>query len=167
MKLRNKKTGEIIEAESCNNTGGCISIYYEEKDGQIGTKDCFNSLAELNEEWEDYEYPKEHYFITEYGGVFSLNEYEGLNNVANPEDYKQIGNYFGTKEEAEKAVEKLKAWKRLKDKGFKFIGVRGIGKVIDFDIPEPYNHVGFDEYVSSESEKEFFDDLMLLFGGEE
>lgn len=58
MKLRNKKTGEIVEAESCNSTSGMIGIYYEEKDGSIGTKDCFETLAELNEEWEDYA-PKE------------------------------------------------------------------------------------------------------------
>lgn len=32
----------------------------------------------------------------------------------------EIGNCFKTKEEAEKAVEKLKAWKRLKDSGLKF-----------------------------------------------
>ena len=41
MKLRNKKTGEIVEATDFN----IISDY--------------NSLAELNEEWEDYEEPKE------------------------------------------------------------------------------------------------------------
>lgn len=58
MKLRNKKTGEIVDAESCNSTTGAIGIYYEEKDGSVGTKDCFYSLAELNEEWEDYK-PKE------------------------------------------------------------------------------------------------------------
>ena len=32
----------------------------------------------------------------------------------------EIGNCFQTKEEAEKAVEKLKAWKRLKDSDLKF-----------------------------------------------
>ena len=32
-----------------------------------------------------------------------------------------IGNYFETPEEAEKAVEKLEAWKRLKDKGLYFV----------------------------------------------
>ena len=32
----------------------------------------------------------------------------------------EIDNCFQTKEEAEKAVEKLKAWKRLKDSGLKF-----------------------------------------------
>ena len=35
---------------------------------------------------------------------------------------KEIGNYFETVEEAEQAVEKLKAWKRLRDKEFRFIG---------------------------------------------
>lgn len=35
-------------------------------------------------------------------------------------DRFEIGNCFQTKEEAEKAVEKLKAWKRLKDSGLKF-----------------------------------------------
>ena len=32
----------------------------------------------------------------------------------------EIGNCFESREEAEKAVEKLKAWKRLKDSGLKF-----------------------------------------------
>lgn len=54
MKLRNKKTGEIVEAESYNSATGMFCIFYENKDGQLGTKDCFESLAELNEEWEDY-----------------------------------------------------------------------------------------------------------------
>lgn len=34
----------------------------------------------------------------------------------------EIGDCFQTKEEAERAVEKLKAWKRLKDSGLKFKG---------------------------------------------
>lgn len=58
MKLRNKKTGAIVEAKSCNSTTGMIAIYYENNDGQLGTKDCFKTLAELYEEWEDYT-PKE------------------------------------------------------------------------------------------------------------
>ena len=53
MKLRNKKTGEIFDAGS-SKSERAIGIYYEEKDGQIGTKESFYSLAELNEEWEDY-----------------------------------------------------------------------------------------------------------------
>lgn len=55
MKLRNKKTGEIVEARSSFSTTDTIAIYYEEYDGQVGTRDRFKTLAELNEEWEDYE----------------------------------------------------------------------------------------------------------------
>lgn len=156
MRLRNKRTGEIGE------------LQVTEKHCAVaignGTASCgleiYSSLARLYEEWEDApEEPKEHYFITEYGGVFSLNEYEGLNNVANIEDYKQIGNYFETEEEAEEAVEKLKAWKRLKDKGFRF------------DCWEENHHnLGIIEFSFSNVEKSVYDfeqDLNLLFGGEE
>lgn len=112
MKLRNKKTGNIYELNEF-----CL---YNDKGFAI--RPFLKSLAELNEEWEDYEEPKEHYFIAEYGEVFSLNEYDGFNNVANPEDYKSIGNYFETEEEAKKAVEKLKIYNKLKQKGFVFSG---------------------------------------------
>lgn len=54
MRLRNKKTGEIVEANSCNYAAG-IAIYYEEYDGQVGTRRFFETLAELNEKWEDAE----------------------------------------------------------------------------------------------------------------
>jgi hypothetical protein len=80
---------------------------------------------------------------------------------------KSIGNYFESKEEAEKAVEKLKAWKRLKDKGFKFLGVKGLDYAIDFEVNPPYTHITFDEYTATEEQKEFYNDLMMLFGGEE
>lgn len=62
MKLRNKKTGEISELAQIR------QYWREEKDGGVGyllqLHDAmgdgfiYNSLAELNEEWEDYE-PKE------------------------------------------------------------------------------------------------------------
>ena len=76
-----------------------------------------NSLAELNEEWEDYE-DENYYFIDP--------DSSGNDRVIDDTDAgwkadlarKEIGNYFKTKKEAEKAVEKLKVWKRLKDKGF-------------------------------------------------
>lgn len=51
MKLRNKKTGEVVEREEF------ILIKHIEGDG--GWQDgVFHSIAELNEEWEDYK-PKE------------------------------------------------------------------------------------------------------------
>lgn len=52
MSLRNKKTGKIID--------GCF-VVCEYNDGErfsVKDKPVFDSLAELNEEWEDYQ-PKE------------------------------------------------------------------------------------------------------------
>ena len=121
----------------------------------------YNSLTEFNEEWEDApEESKEYWFINSGRESVSYNEED-----EEPEDTeacKEIGNYFETKEEAEKAVEKLKAWKRLKDKGFEFDGW-----TIDdgLKISIRTNFEGGNIY--SESEKEIRSDLDLLFGGEE
>lgn len=78
----------------------------------------YNSLAELNEEWEDYEEPKEYWYLDLDGEI--NNDADVFENKT-VRDMKQIGNYFATREEAERAVEKLKAWKRLKDEGFRFV----------------------------------------------
>ena len=53
MKLRNKKTGKIVELDH-------FSVHYNrpEEWGQQPCSTWCHSLAELNEEWEDYE-PKE------------------------------------------------------------------------------------------------------------
>ena len=75
-------------------------------------------------------------------------------NIIFIEKLKEFGNYFGTKEEAEKAVKKLKAWKRLKDKGFRF-------KCCD-DYHIDYELTGRCVW-TDETEA----DLDLLFGGEE
>ena len=68
-----------------------------------------------------------------------------------------IGNSFPTSEEAEKVVEKLRAWKRLRDKGFKFVGWEDTNNYLNdilFELP----------YM--EWDKNVCDDLDLLFGGE-
>ena len=136
MKLRNKKTGEIVE--------------YDEK-------------------WErlDGYKPSEYWCINWTGGINHIivldetdeNEYKKLK--------REIGNVFDSEKEAEKVVEKLKAWKRLRDKGFKFVGVAVISDMIQFKADEPFEHVAFDPYIGSEEQKEYYNDLMLLFGGEE
>ena len=145
MKLKNKKTGEIKAVNK-----GVALIHYSD-----GTTVGYNSLAELNEEWEDYEEPKYFYCISIDG---SINKYE-VERYAHESWCKNgakiIGNYFETKEEAELAVRKLKAWKRLKDKGFRFNGWNGtqIGSNIS--------------YISEIYYEGCSDDMDLLFGGKE
>ena len=138
MKLRNKKTGDIVEFET--------TIYADTEDRTYE----FNSIAELNEEWEDYQEPN--WYINVTGEVLQNNK--GYCNVITPEKLKAIGNYFETKEEAEKAVEKLKAWQRLKDKGFNLEG-----------IVEPF--FCLDIYMAGNSPRyqELKKDLIIVFGG--
>ena len=57
MRLRNKKTGEVVEAFE----GGPIDLYFYlngHKGGNEFDRKTYNSLSELNDEWEDYK-PKE------------------------------------------------------------------------------------------------------------
>ena len=145
MKLRNKKTGEIEEFED-------ITRVYK----FIGNQNTYISLAELEREWEDYEEPKEYWFISDRGEIFHTED-----NMSIDEKRKFFGNYFGTKEEAEKAVEKLKAWKRLKDKGFEFTGFthKDRGRLDELEI---YCQLG-----ERPENIEGMEDVRLLFGGEE
>ena len=53
MKLKNKKTGEVVEAFK----GGPIDLYFYPNGHEWGNefdRKTYQSLAELNEEWEDY-----------------------------------------------------------------------------------------------------------------
>lgn len=112
MKVKNKKTGKIgtliVDGAYKFVTNFAVE---DDKGNRLGE---YSSLAELNDEWEDYEEPKEYWYI--YAGKPQRADCGDMLE----EDFEQIGNHFVTKEEAEKAVEKLKAWKRLKDKGFRF-----------------------------------------------
>ena len=57
MKLRNKKTGEVVEAFE----GGPIDLYFypnKYEGGNEFDRKTYQSLSELNDEWEDY-VPKE------------------------------------------------------------------------------------------------------------
>ena len=119
MKLRNKQTGEIVDFKIHKDTG------LSDEGNPIYAP--FNGSID---EWEDApKEPKEFYFIDQFmsvsKGVVDNVEYAGRHKAVNyakktSNNLKTAGNYFETKEEAELAVEKLKAWKRLKDKGFRF-----------------------------------------------
>lgn len=143
MKLRNKNTGEIVDAWSFYDGNETVNLKCFTDDGQVNLE--YRSLAELNEEWEDYE-PKEFWYIVQDGDIFSDND-------TVTKDYAKrlqaIGNYFESIEEAKKAVEKLKAWKRLKDKGF--INTRVFTMNLNW----------------CESDNDTWKDYSLLFGEEE
>lgn len=150
-KLRNKKTGEIGELQ-------ITEKHYAVVVGN-GTANCnakiYCSLDKLNEEWEDAPEEPEEYWWIDASSMYMVRKL--LSTCGNID--KEIGNYFETEEEAEKAVEKLKAGKRLKDKGLRFVG---------WDTAlrrqEPCDFVIFCDFDGLvESEK----DLDLLFGGEE
>ena len=154
MKLRNKRTGEIHEITQAvflsDDMNKKFAIYSQSE----GHNYAYRTIAELNEEWEDYEEPKsrEYWYIEDIDGVAFMDADLG-------ERYnkfrKSIGNYFETKEEAEKAVEKLKAWKRLKDKGFRFT-----------EISRDWDTIYFDVDIENLADP-VIKDLDICFGGEE
>lgn len=119
MKLQNKQTGEIIDlCEGILRDIGYGEHIVIKPVAALNNQYVYDSLAEFCEEWSDYEEPKGFWIIN----VFGIVEYQKTCDIepAKIECMKSIGNYFETKEEAEKAVRKLQAWKRLEDKGFEF-----------------------------------------------
>lgn len=155
MKLRNKKTGEIVELDHIS---AHYSRHYEHGKDRSGEQPCSTwnkTLAELNEEWEDYEKPKGYWFIAGRGAVI----HEIDRNTIFDRGRKEMGNCFKTEEEAKKAATKLKAWKRLKDNGFKFNGwtryADGPGDVIEIRLESRGLATGFTKEID------------LLFGGGE
>lgn len=113
MRLKNKKTGEIID------DGYVRETYDFQFDGQKHVlavfksnghrppervSGAYTSLAELNSEWEDYKEP------------------EGIVKVEQSIVPTCVYIVCSTEEEAKLAIRKLEAWTRLKDKGFRFNG---------------------------------------------
>lgn len=158
MKLKNKKTGEIVYATiKVSYGGGELQIrYYPVNNAEDTHFKEYRSISELNEEWEDYEEPKEHWYVTAYGNLAKTDVMTDLHWGA-----EGIGNLFNTKEEAELALRKLKAWKRLKEKGFRFEWWK------EADNRLQYNTIAFNSFVYNyEDREQLRKDLDLLFGGE-
>lgn len=119
--------GEVVEANIYHGGNGGVKVIAEPTKGGMITF-YFETLKGLNEMFEDYEEkPKGYWFIDAYGNIVQneITKHYGdeyIDMTAAYESQKQIGNHFETPEEAEKAMEKLKAFKRLKDKGFVWQG---------------------------------------------
>lgn len=148
FKLQNKRTGEIGYLYANKNEN------YNVLDADDKVLAVYPSLVKLNEEWKDYEPVDGWWYInTDDYEVHATNS-----SLRDVEKDKEIGNYFATKEEAEEAVRKLKALKRLKDKDFKFVG--WCDSVSDNNPDMALFRL--DEYAW---ETDTCDDLDILFGG--
>ena len=143
MKLKNKKTGEIVELLGISRKGDRTFVQFEDEKGVF--KGEYSSLAELNAEWEDYEEPK--------GSALDLMILTLTNFIENEPDEDKVD-----LEECKQMLEKIKAWKRLKDKEFEFVGCCK-DNTINFEfVGHP---LSYDEAEEAEQ------DLAFLFGGEE
>lgn len=111
MKLINKKTGEIVEFVGCTAKGMRTFLRFDDLNGAF--KFEVNSLAELiNNGWEDYQESESFWYISPTGTPI-----KSTTSIYDPLEIhlmKRIGNYFESEEDAEMAVEKLEALKRLK-----------------------------------------------------
>ena len=155
MKFRNKKTREVVKIYPALHDETAIRFMAE------GGKNYeYKSLADFNKEWEDApEEPKKYWFIDV--GNYEVGDVDEDN--ADLDADKEIGNYFETKEEAEKAVEKLRAYKRLKDRRFEFGKWRDEEKEC-YDGQE-IGSISFRvDFIGNNDIKK---DIDLLFGGEE
>lgn len=149
MELRNKKTGEIRKAEMRED-----GIYLWNETLQEWFKHPFRNLADYWEEYEEPE-PKDYWYIAD-NGVIVYSYYDIIRTLS--KDRETIGNWFDTREEAEKVVEQLKAWKRLRDKGFRFNGWKFGENKEKFIVIRA---------TKTEGDSILWRDLDLLFGGEE
>lgn len=158
MKLRNKETGEIGKLHCDMNVSPAKYGVFEDTDIR-GHYWEYDSLSELNKDWEDYEEPKEHWAIDQFGEPINVT---GLSRLQ-LEKLRRYGNDFPSENATIEAIEKLKAWTRLKDKGFRFTFVSAA-------LPTTPPLAGWIDYEIEPSkgciDKETIEDLDLLFGGE-
>ena len=144
MKLRNKKTGMIGEVGYLADSSGEIIV------NNINDQDewyTYNSLAELNEEWEDYEEQK--------GSALDLMILTLINSIENEPDEDMVD-----LEDCKQMLEKLKAWKRLKGHNLRVEMGQRIFVNADNKLTSQKPLFVVDTYEDVE------DDLDLLFGEE-
>lgn len=149
--LRNNKTGKIGYLYANKNENYNV---LDENDKVLA---CYETLKDVAEKWEDYK--EDYYFIDSIScsAEWACGRSKEITNAR-----KEVGNYFETIEECRKAIEKLKAWKRLRDKGFKFEGLTLSGwgcSCVEYKVDGGIS--------DSNSDMQVREDLDLIFGGEE
>lgn len=166
MKLKTKfqdevfELGEVVNADIATMPDGRIKLQTTAKVGGIHTF-YYDKLEEISSDWQDYKESKKHYEILGASIVIGIEDAE--DEIFRNQGQREIGNYFETEEEALKAVEKLKAWKRLKDSGFRFDEWSwSASSISDIDI---INIKAYMDIQTNFEDKKA--DLDLLFRGEE
>lgn len=168
MKLRTKfqdedfELGEVVDADVTTTLDDRIILQAVAKAGGLHTI-FYDKIEKLYDEWEDApEESKAGYIIDPMDEDCVSTDDDWGYETPDIERAKELGIWFETEEEAEEAVEKLKAWKRLKDKCFRFYRwnkgsiLESKPNAIEFacDDTRPW------------SWEDIRDDLDLLFGGE-
>lgn len=111
------KLGEVADVNIATMPDGRIKAQAVAKSGGVHTF-FYDDLKTFTDDWEDAPEPKEYWHIF---GTNITKTQECLDELYDKRN-KEIGNYFLSREEAEKAVEKLKIYNKLKQKGFVFSG---------------------------------------------
>lgn len=153
MKLKTKfqdedfELGEVVDATISTTSLVDTHIKLKAKAKRGGEHTfAFSRISELFELFEDYEEPK------------------GIRSTSASYGDKSITIEFSTREETVEAYEKLTAWKRLKDKGFKFNGITKTS--LDMDCIQ--FEIGNDFYKEQSTINSALNkDLDICFGGEE
>lgn len=155
MKVQDRFDENRIGDLVCDGAYKYVQNFAVEIDGKRVAE--YDSLDAVTKEWKDYEEPVYYYFIQDDGRI-GCDAIEPYNHKPKVLEHKEIGNFFTTREEAERALEKLKAYKRLKDKGMtlKLDSFRGC---IDYRIDLTP--------LRGEEIRKIAEDLELLFGKEE
>lgn len=152
-KLQNKKTGEICE----------FMIHKRVENSKDGNP-VYEPFTDSVEDWKDYEDPKyEDGWLISCGTDYIQPVYAGFSDET-LKKVDELGLLFETEEDAKNAVEKLKALKRLRDKGFKFAGFSEGS--IDFKLDEEYaefTYNGYDEGCEFYINNDVDEDLDTLF----
>lgn len=164
MKLKTKfqdedfELGEVVEADIATMPDGRIKLQAVAKKGGLHTI-FYDKLEKICSDWEDAsEEPKDIWWLDNEGGV---NHSSGEVND-NFRKNREIGNYFLSREEAESAVKRLKALKRLKDKNiFAYLDY------LDFCLQEGAIKIEFQQNLTDKEMAEVSDDLDTLLGEED
>lgn len=139
------KAGEVVDASLSTSEEGRIEVKVVDKAGNEHSF-YYEAIGDFIKYWEDGSADDSSYWY-----VYADTAVEGRCGDILERRFKAVGNYFETEDETMRAVEKLKAWWRLKDLGqFRWSSVDEVKAACDY---RPY--VGIEI------------DFKTLFGGEE